>query len=111
MSKVIIGTELKLNVNVKPIDDKTMDEYDFEVQLRGGKQTISLKKEGDTLSQGLSKGDDPSNYIVAFDTQDLGLGKVVCRVIAYLPDGAFKDRKRTEIAEINTGIEVVKTLV
>ena len=112
MSKVIIGTELKLNVNVKPIDGYSMAGYDFDVILRGGKNSITLSKKGETLSDGLIK-DDDDNYIVAFNTQALGLGKIVCRVVAYIKDGDFnfQDHKRTEITEVNTGIEVVKTLV
>lgn len=114
MSKVIIGTELKLNVNIQPIDGKSMSDYDFDIQLRGGKNTISFEKRRETISDGLAKDEDSNdNYIVAFNTKDLGIGRVVCRVIAYLEDGAFNydDHKRTEITEVNTGIEVVKTLV
>lgn len=117
MSKVIIGTELKLNVNIQPIDGQTMDDYDFEVQIKGGRNSISFIKRGvgadTTLTNGLKKGDDSSNYIVAFNTQDLGVGRVVCRVIAHLYDNAFdfENHKRTEITEINTGIEVVKSLL
>lgn len=113
MSKVIIGTELKLNVNVAPIDNVSMASYDFDVILRGGKNSVTLSKKGDTLSDGLTQGTNNDNYIVAFNTLDLGLGKIICRVVAYIPDGDFnfQDHKRTEITEVNTGIEVVKTLV
>ena len=113
MSKVIIGTELKLNVNVAPIDNVSMASYDFDVILRGGKNSITLSKKKDTLSEGLTQGVGNDNYIVAFNTKDLGLGKIVCRVVAYIKDGDFnfQDYKRTEITEVNTGIEVVKTLV
>ena len=113
MSKVIIGTELKLNVNIQPIDGITMASYDFDVIRKGGKQSVTLSKKGDTLTDGLRQGDDENNYIVAFNTEDLGLGRVVCRVVAYIPDGDFnlQDRKITEITEVNTGIEVVKSLV
>ena len=112
MAKVIIGTELKLNVNVAEIDGKNMADYDFDVKIIGGsgskKKVITFSKEGTTLSDGLAQGDDSANYIVAFDTAQLGIGKVICRVEAHIPDGAFKgDRRRTEIAEVNTGIEVV----
>ena len=112
MAKVIIGTELKLNVNVAEIDGKNMADYDFDVKIIGGsgskKKVITFTKQGETLSDGLAQGDDSANYIVAFDTTQLGIGKVICRVEARIPDGAFKgDRKRTEIAEVNTGIEVV----
>lgn len=113
MAKVIIGTELKLNVNVAEIDGKNMADYDFDVHIIGGsgsrKKVLTFSKKGGELSKGLQEGDDSANYIVAFSTKELGVGKVVCRVVAYIPDGAFAfdDRKRTEIAEVNTGIELV----
>jgi hypothetical protein len=114
MSKVIIGTELKLNVNIAEIDGKKMADYDFDVKIIGGtgikKKVISFSKVGNKLSPGLEKEDD-SNYIVAFNTRELGTGKIVCRVEAHLADGSFyfgdNDGKRTEIAEVNTDVEVV----
>lgn len=111
MAKVFIGTEIKLNVNIAEIDGKNMSDYDFDVLIVGGagskKKVVTFSKKGAELSDGLEQGDDNANYIVVFDTRELGVGKVVCRVVAYIPDGSFKDRKRTEIAEVNTGIEVV----
>lgn len=114
MAKVIIGTELKLNVNVAEVDGKNMadSDYNFDIKIIGGsgskKKVISFSKKDGVLSEGLMKGDDEANYIVVFDTKELGIGKVICRVEAHIPDGSFKgDRRRTEIAEVNTGIEVV----
>ena len=107
MNKVIIGTELKLNINIQPIDGLTMTDYDFEVMLISG--IIAAKSK--TYSKNELVKDDDNNYILPFNTQDVGLGKIVCRIIAHLPDGAFSDRKRTEIVDIDTGIEVVKGIM
>lgn len=108
MSRVIIGTELKLNINIQPIDGLTMTDYDFEVQLVSG---IITNKSKTYRKDELVKNGDDNNYILPFNTQDVGVGKIVCRIIAHLPDGAFSDRKRTEIVEIDTGIEVVKGIM
>lgn len=104
MSKVIIGTELKLNVNIAPIGDLTMEDYNFEIKLICG----SLKKTSKTFKKSELIKQNSSNYLVAFNTSDLGVGKVTCAVIAYLPDSDFEGNERTEIVEIDTGIEIVK---
>lgn len=106
MAKVFLGTELKLNINIDPMDGISMSEYNFDIELICGsfkKQSIIIKKEN-------AKQVDNNNYIVCFDTTDLGVGRLLCKVTAYIPDGDFRDGKRTEITEINTGIEIVKSL-
>jgi hypothetical protein len=117
MAKVIIGTELKLNVNVAEVDGRNMADsgYNFDIKIIGGsgskKKVITFSKAGNILSPGLEKVDN-ANYLVAFNTMDLGLGKVICRVEAHITDSSFafgdNDGLRTEIAEVDTDIEVIK---
>ena len=104
--KIFLGTELKLNINIEPIDGMTMDDYDFEVEVICG----SFKKSSIVIKKDDAKKVDSDNYVICFDTTDAGSGRLKCRVKAYLPDGDFKDGKRTEITEIDTGIEIVKSL-
>jgi hypothetical protein len=103
---VFIGTELKLNVNIEPMSGATMDDYDFDVELICG----SFKKSNIVINKEQTKRVDSNNYIVCFDTTEIGTGMLKCRVVAYIPDGDFKDGKRTEVTEIETGIEIVKSL-
>ena len=105
-SKVFSGTEIKLNIHIDPINGVTMDEYDFEVELICGsfkRQSLIVKKEE-------TRRVDSDNYLVCVDTKSMGVGRLICRVSAFLPDGDFKDGKRTEISEVDTGIEIVKGL-
>ena len=103
---VFVGTELKLNINVEPIHGATMDDYDFDIELICG----TFKKANKVVNKKDTKRVDSDNYIVCFDTAELGVGMLKCRVVAYIPDGDFKDGKRTEVTEIETGIEIVKSL-
>jgi hypothetical protein len=32
-NKIIYGSDFKLNINIEPIDGKTMDDYDFNIEL------------------------------------------------------------------------------
>lgn len=106
MAKVFLGTELKLNINIEPIGEMSMSDYDFNIELICG----SFKKRNIVINKMDAKMVDDNNYIVCFDTTDLGVGNLICRVTAYIPDGDFKDGKRTEVTEINTGIEIIKSL-
>lgn len=107
MDKVIIGSELKLNINIEPIGGLTMDDYDFEAQLVVCGQ---FDKRSKTFSKAELIKQDPSNYVIAFNTSELGFGKVTCVVIAHLPDTDFSDGIRTEIVEIDTGIEIIRRI-
>lgn len=103
--KIFLGTELKLNVNIEPMGTLTMDGYNFEVEFFTAQQRDKKKvfKKGDA---GIKKVDS-NNYICCLDTADVGVGALMCRTIAYLPDGDFEDGLRTEIVEFNTKIEIV----
>lgn len=103
---VFVGTELKLNINIEPIGTITMDDYDFDVELISG----SFKKTSVVINRAAAKKVDSDNYIVCLDTAELGAGMLKCRVTAYIPDDDFDDGIRTEVVEIDTGIEIVKSL-
>lgn len=126
MSKVIIGTELVLNVDIPLVgaDKFTMKDYDFDITLACGtfsKKTLVFEKRNKptennySCSVGLKKADDNNGYNVAFNTSDLGTGKLNLQVKAYIPDGAFdfkeNDRKRTEIVELENILEIVKSII
>ncbi len=104
---IYLGTEIKLNINIEPISNITMDSYDFVVELICG----SMKKNTVAITKEEAIKVDQSNYIVCADTTLLGVGRLKCRIVAHIPDGDFKDdRTRTEVVEIDTGIEIVKTI-
>lgn len=110
--KVYIGTELKLNISIEKMGSLSMSSYDFDIVLAAGnakRQSLTLSKKGDVLSSGLKRVDD-DNYIVAFDTKELGMGRLTVQITAYIPDGDFQDGKRTEIDRIDTGIDIVNNI-
>ncbi len=104
MQKVIIGTELKLNVSIDKIGSFTMSNYEFEVEI----MSTGMSRKSVVISKSESVKIDDNNYVVCFDTKDLGQGRIKCRVTAHLPDADFKDGYRTEVAEVNTDIELIK---
>lgn len=99
-----IGTELKLNINIEPMGDVTMDDYDFEVEVYCSiKRVLTIKKE-DAIRI------DENNYVILVDTALTGAGDLKCKVTAYIPDGDFGDALRTEVIGLNTGITIIKQI-
>lgn len=106
-SIIYLGTELKLNLHIEPItvprDILHMDNYEFTVWV----YSSSIKKAIVIPKRQCIKV-DKDNYIVCVDTAALGTGVVTCKVEAQIPDDDFKDKLRTEVVQINTGLIIVR---
>lgn len=98
---LFLETEAKLNINIEPIDDLTMDDYDFTVD-------IYCNSNGNILSFNKSELTrvDENNYIAKVDTTKLDVGAIKVKITAYIPDSDFSDGFRTEVAYINTRINI-----
>jgi hypothetical protein len=104
---VYLGTELKLNIHIEPIDGLSMEKYDFEVEVYcNPKKVTTANKKGTLLTNLLYR--DPDNYIALIDTNIIGVGKMMCKVTAYIKDNDFADNLRTEVVVMDTGITIVK---
>lgn len=100
MTTTFLGTELKLNIRIDPIGDMTMDDYDFDVELYcSTKRILSFKKPE-------LKRLDSNNYIVTFDTKEIGSGELKCNIVAHIPDSDFVDGVRTEVVKMSTGLKI-----
>ena len=113
--KVCLGTELKINIHIDPIDSAHMNGYDFDVDFYcSPKKSLTIRKapgkEYDTPSLYLKVENSEDDYLCFVDTKDLGHGKLKCKVTAYVEDEHFPDGIRTEVVEIDTGIEIVRGL-
>jgi hypothetical protein len=103
-NNIFIGTELKLNINIEPMGEFTMDDYDWSVDVYcSAKRVVTIAKR-DAIRI------DENNYVLLVDTEELGAGDVKCKITAYIPDFDFPDTLRTEVSMIDTGINVIKTI-
>lgn len=103
-TNIFIGTELKLNINIEPISDFTMDDYDWSVDVYcSTKRVLTIPKSSAIKI-------DSNNYVLLVDTEELGAGDIKCKITAYIPDFDFPDTLRTEVSMIDTGINVIKTI-
>lgn len=103
MDKVLVfaGTEVKLNVNISPIEGMSMENYDFKVQCFTSARKVV------TIDKAKAIKVDADNYKICVDTNGIGSGALRCRITAYLPDDDFPDKLRTEVVEVATNITIV----
>ena len=104
-SKVFIGTELKLNLYFEPLGNTKMRDYNFKVEAY-----CTTPEEGITLNKEDVKIIDDNNCNILIDTMEVGIGTLKIKVTAYIPDVDFKDKIRTEVVCVNTGIKIVEDL-
>lgn len=99
-----LGTELKINVHVEPINGISMSDYDFECAfyVYTNKKVIINKSDMKMV--------DNNNYIAiieSIDAMKLGRGKINLEFTGYIPDSDFKDGFRTEKAVVCTDAVIV----
>lgn len=103
-NKIVLGTELKLNIYIPPLGDLTALNYDFQVHFYCNPRKVKSFEKKDLVVI------DDNNYIACLDSTEVGVGKLKCNMIAYIPDEDFDDGLRTEIVEITTGYDIVKNI-
>ena len=101
---LLLNGDVKLNIHLEPIDGLTMDDYDFDVEVYCSTRNVLTFRKTDL------KRVDESNFQLAFNTGDVGVGEIKVRVIARIPDGDFSDGVRDELWEMSTKIQVVKRI-
>lgn len=117
---VFLGTELKLKVDIEPIETDTkpltMDDYDFTIEVYcNRKDILTASKKGNPSEEdfeviNIVRTPVSGNYLVLVDTNIIGTGTIKCKITAEIPDIDFKDKYRTEVIILDTGIEVIKNL-
>jgi hypothetical protein len=101
-------TELKLRVGIEPMGGLHMSQYDFDIEAYCNKKSVvTASKKGDVLTNLVAIDGDEDSYIALIDTSVTGVGKLKCRVVAYIPDTDFiDDGVRTEVAVYDPDITI-----
>jgi hypothetical protein len=96
----VLGSQLKINVNVEPIGDTHLDNCNFKCTFFiNPKKNIELQK-----SQLIRV--DADNYIALIDSSQLGVGTIRMTIEVDIPDSDFPNGVRKEIDTICTGITI-----
>lgn len=101
---IFLGSEQKLNVNIKPVAEFTADDFDFVVDVYCSPKRTSTKTKSELIRV------DEENYVFLLDTNEVGAGEVKAKVTAYIPDYDYADTFRTEVSMYATNIVITKTL-
>jgi hypothetical protein len=101
MATIIKGTELKLGINVDPIDDWTLTNGEFDIEVYTNKNNKLNFNQKECIPN-----DNDNGIIIPIDTSKLKEGEIKVKFTAYIPDLLFEDGKRTDIAIFNTGIRI-----
>lgn len=97
----VLGTELKINVHVEPIDGYHMSDYDFECVFFVYKNRPLVVKKNE-----MTKVDD-DNYIAKVDTEKVGVGSLKMKFIAEIPDSDMNDGLRKEVELVDLNIPII----
>lgn len=90
--EVYLGTEMKLSVSIDPVNNLTMDEYDFECEFFCHPNRRVKRTKLEMLRE------NSNSYIALLKTRELGTGSLHCTVSAFLPDTyGGPDWERTEV--------------
>lgn len=102
--KSVLGTELKLNVHLEPIDGMHMSNYDFECSF----YTYRVKRV--IIPKEKMKKVDDDNYIAVIDSESalrIGRGQIEAEITAHIPDTDFPDGVRTEKLVLCTDVTII----
>lgn len=104
MEELILGTEAKIELEIKPINNISADLFDWKVELyTNPKKRLVIAKDQCSPIEGTNR-----KYLVPFDTAKVGVGELTAEVVAEVPDPIFKDdEKRTEIVRMESLATIV----
>lgn len=96
-----LGTELKINVHVEPIDGLHMSDYDFECVFFVYKNRPLVVKKNEMTKV------DEDNYIAKVDSAKVGTGNLMMKFVADIPDSDMNDGLRKEVELVNLNIPII----
>lgn len=96
-----LGTELKINVHVEPIDGLHMSDYDFECVFFVYKNRPLVVKKNEMTKV------DEDNYIAKVDSAKVGTGNLMMKFVADIPDSDMNDGLRKEVELVDLNIPII----
>lgn len=100
-NRVYLGTEIKININISPLGNLTMDDYDFQCEFYCYSNRRFVVPKGDMIRE------DANNWLAVLKTELFGKGSLKCKITAYIPDADCDDDLRTEVLVLDTGIYIL----
>ena len=98
----VIGSDIKIEFDADLPDELTLQDVDFDVVVYNA--TAIDKKHAYTKTECILT--DEGRYVVLVDTEDLGVGQLMLRVVIHSPDTDDPAGYRKEVVKINPYIIV-----
>ena len=113
MAQVYIGTEIKLLVKVDSIQETHLENWYWEAKVYTTPKSFIEIKKSEGQNSTWKPADDEDSIILLIDTSTLSPGALKCQMKIEVEDGDFPadaegNRRRTEIAIVYPGIELIK---
>jgi hypothetical protein len=104
MEELILGTEAKVRIEIKPISGVSADEFEWSVELyTNPKKRLTISKYECSPIE-----DTDREYFVPFDTANVGVGELTAEIVALVHDPIFKD---DELRIERVRIESIATII
>lgn len=97
-----LGSDIKIEFNAELPDELTLQDVDFSVVVYNA-TAIDKKQSYDKAECILT---DDGTYVVLVNTEDLGAGQLMLRVVVHIPDEDYPSGYRKEVTKINPYIIV-----
>lgn len=99
----ILGSDVKIEFSADLPDGLTMQEVDFTAIVYN-ETAIDRKKQYPKAECILT---DTGSYVVLVDTEDLGVGQLMLRVVFQIPDTDYPSGYRKEVVKINPYTRII----
>lgn len=101
MDKLFYGGDIKPYIELEPVGNLNMDDYDFQAEyFCYSNRRVVVKKQD-------MRRENENKYIACLSTKDLGTGTLKCLVTRYIPDSDFHDGMRVDVRLFVYGTPII----
>lgn len=97
LTYAVMGSDIKIEFDAELPDELTLQDVDFSVVVYNA--TAIDKKQSYNKTECILT--DDGTYVVLVDTEDLGVGQLMLRVVVHIPDKDYPTGYRKEVTKIN----------
>ena len=103
MQTFIIGSDVKILIEAMMVDDLTLHDVDFTVTVYNSSEKDVAK----TYTKAECIETENGDYVVLVDSDELGIGRYMCRLTVMIPDTDYLSGFRKEVVKIDPHVIVM----
>lgn len=102
MQTFIIGSDVKILVTAELPDELKLPDVDFSVKVfNASEKNVSKTYQKEDCIE-----TEDGDYVVLVDSEELGVGRYLCRLTVHIPDTDYTVGYRKEVVKINPHVQV-----